>query len=158
MWPLFPFEYVASSSKQLGTLQAVLLRRPILCQKPAVTKIHQPPFVLGSRNQVVLRFVFSTGGRAVGRAIQGPQAWVGGCSSLTLPCVLLASLRLTRAVPLTFRDICSSLLLPSFSSHSSSRTRQKQSGWAAGRFHCFVKDWKFFQRLMRSSKSLSSKS
>ena len=112
MWSLFPFEYVASSL-ELGTLRAVLLLKPLICQKSAVTKTHQPPFVLGGRDQLVLALlVFGMGERAVDRTLQRSQAWVGGCSFLTFLCVLLTSLSRMREVPLTFCDICSSLLPP----------------------------------------------
>ena len=56
------------------------------------------------------------------------------------------------------RDLFVFLVSPPLPIHSSSRTREKQSGRTEGRFHCFVKNWKFFQRLVKSSNTPTFKS
>lgn len=134
--------------EQLGTLQAFLLPRPFICQKLAVTKIHQPPFVLGSGDQLVLHFSFSVLLRELWtEPSRGPHAWVGGCSFLTFSCVFLALLRLMREVLLTFHDICSSLLLPHFPlTHLPEQERNRVGGLQAvftalSKTGSFSRDW-----------------
>lgn len=155
MWSLFPFEQIAFSLEQLRTLQAVLLPRPVICQKLAVTKTHQPPFVLGGGDQLVPQFPFSALVEELWiQPWRGPKPGVqagGRGKGAFLFCDPLPCPRLVREMPWT-------LFLPCFPlTHLPEQERSRVGELKAIFFAALSKSWKFFQRQVRSSISLPFK-
>lgn len=138
----------------MRTLQAVLLPRPVICQKLAVTKTHQPPFVQAVGTSLSHSFHFQRWLESCGRSRPEAPGLGWGAFLFRVPPPEQAK-KGDAAGPST-----RCVHLPCFSpiSYSLIFQNKKQSGRTEGRFYCFVKNWKFFQGLVRSSNTLTFKS